>query len=471
MDRTASSSERFWGRFRVAVLTVGTAIACVVLARQQVTNDAYYMLVRGWLFATGEWWVPFGLHTSAGGLSPGGLVAVLVGVPLSIWRDFRSPAVLLLLCHLAAYLVLDRSLRDLLGVRGRALFAVLCWLNPWHLYSSGWLWNVNWLFPLGMLHLATVAASRQSPRFWASLVHVLVIFAAMQMHMSFAVLVLISAGLFAGGLVRVHWPGAVVGGVLGALSLIPWALEALEHPEVLPGGNGFPLRGLLLVHPLLRGVGYLLRYPSFYYNRSDSQLDFTDALGPAADAVLGPTLTAAIRGIGPLTVLVPIAAQWWLWRRCGVGYGRWAGGTSREWLIGCCRVALLACLLAFALSPTTVMWWQAVVALPYIVMPVALWAEWQLDCRPQGALRAVVAWSLLTAMMALAFALAAPLCRSGGREADPLQVQQVEPFLEALGVPERVLIVPDPVDGPASALLRSGRRWFEDEDWLRRGKM
>ena len=115
---------------RLPVLfAVGLAISLVMVARSQVSGDQLNMLARGWLFTHGEW-VQFGLTTSANGKTPGGLGSVFSGAALLVWRDYRAPALLILLSHVLAYVLLDRTLRRALGERERLLFCVFYWLNP-----------------------------------------------------------------------------------------------------------------------------------------------------------------------------------------------------------------------------------------------------------------------------------------------------------------------------------------------------
>jgi hypothetical protein len=52
--------------------------------RSQVEGDTLNMLARGWRFAFAGEWLQYGLPTSAGGKSPGGLLSLLVGLPLLV---------------------------------------------------------------------------------------------------------------------------------------------------------------------------------------------------------------------------------------------------------------------------------------------------------------------------------------------------------------------------------------------------
>src|SRR5512136_699829 len=224
---------------RLPVLfAIGLAISLLMVARSQVGGDQLNMLGRGWLFVHGDW-VQFGMTTSANGKSPGGLTTLLAGAPLLLWRDYRAPALLILLSHVLAYFVLDRTLRRILSGPERLLFGVLYWLNPWRLFQSAFLWNSNWNFLFGSVHLWTVYRQRREPSFWASLLHVLALGAFFQLHTSFAVLVLVSVALVLRGWFRPNWAGVALGAGLSALALVPWVGAVAANPGLMPGSKGF----------------------------------------------------------------------------------------------------------------------------------------------------------------------------------------------------------------------------------------
>ena len=160
------------GRSRAhwALFGLGLAISLLMLARVQVAGDGISLLSRGWLLAAKHIWVPLGnpVASSAGGYVPGGLTALVVGLPLQLWMHPRAPVVLILLCHVLAYLMIDRVVGEALGRRARLVFAVVYWLNPWRLYQSAWLDNSNYLFLTGALHLWACYRQRHTPSFLLS---------------------------------------------------------------------------------------------------------------------------------------------------------------------------------------------------------------------------------------------------------------------------------------------------------------
>ncbi len=134
-----------------------------MVARSQVGGDQLNLLARGWLLAVRSRMVWFGNPLSTGGNAPGGVTSLLVGLPLLLWRDHRAATAAVALCHLAAFLVLDRTLARIVSPWERLLFLVLYWLSPWQLYFGTFLWNPNYLFLGGAVHLATACGCAARP--------------------------------------------------------------------------------------------------------------------------------------------------------------------------------------------------------------------------------------------------------------------------------------------------------------------
>ena len=360
--------------FTAAALLAGLVVSAVMVARAQVGGDQLHILSRGWLLAARGVLVHVGTPTSAGGDAPGDFTGLLVGAPLLVWMDYRATAVPVVLFHLAAWLLLDGLLRRTVGARERVLFLVLYWLNPWRLYFSGHVWDPNYLFLFGALHAVTAYASRERPRFWPSFLHVLAIGLAFQLHASASVLLIASALLVWRRYLHPSWAGVTVAAAVLAASLVPWALLALHDPAILPGHKGFPLRGLVANLLVPRGPLLLLRYASFALPGRMTDFDFTSTLGAGVDAWLGRPLHDLVDVVvGPLSLVLPGLGQLWFWRTHGGQLARQSvpRASGRSWLIGYTAWTLVAAVVSFAVSPTTVMMWQALIVLHAAVIPVA----------------------------------------------------------------------------------------------------
>ena len=440
-------------RFRLALavlILVGLAIGLVMAARSQVAGDQLNLLARGWRLAADGVVVPYGNPTSAGGNSPGPLQSVLTGVPLLLWRDYRAPALAILLAHVVAWLALDRLLAAAAGRSERLLFAIAFWLNPWQLYFAGHVWNANWLVPFGVLYTVTAWRLRERPAFWASFGHVLAVGLVFQLHQSFVILLLATVVLAIGRQLRLHWAGALLAGAATLAFLVPWLRAVSADPALLPGGTGFPARGLVFLFPLLRGIGYLLRYPSLSFSERMTTFDFTATLGAAGDALLGPALHTVVVGVGAISVVVPVLAQLWLWPRLVRQWRcrRLAPASGRIWLVRHAGVVLVCALAAFVLAPTTVMVWQGFVVLHVAVLPVVLFAAGCLRSRRRVmARRIVVAWLAVTMIVATAMAVSSPMYRRGGRSARSAALHTYHPMLDELGITRHCTVPVDPVNG------------------------
>jgi hypothetical protein len=435
-------------RLVLAVFVAGLLLSVLLLMRSQAAGDQLNLLARGWLLAARGQLISYGNPMSTGGKAPGGITTLLVGLPLFLWRDHRAPTVVILLCHVAAFLLLDRTLRRILAPHERVLFAVLYWLNPWRLYFSGFLWNPSYLFLFGAVHLWSCLGQRDRSSFRLSFLHALSLGLAFQIHASFLLLAVASALLWWRGYFRVHWPGAVLGAVLSALPLIPWYLEVQAHPAIVTGADkGFLGRGLLLVFPLLRGVSYWLRYSSLFVADKISAFDFSDLLG--SDRYLGPALTGAVRFVLPLTVLLPLLANRWMGRRNRhrVRQRLPASASGRVWLHGYVVWCFAAAVLVFCLSPTTLMYWQVVILFHAAVLPLVLWAGalWRSRRAAHRVAPALRAWAALSVVLGLAIAFGGPQYRCTGRHAMTFPLAHHSAMFQDLGIQASC---PWPLDRP-----------------------
>jgi hypothetical protein len=443
-------SQRTAERLIWIAFAAGVVLAALMVARSQVGGDQLNLLARGWLLAVRRQMVWFGNPLSTGGKAPGGITSLLVGLPLMLWRDHRAATALVALCHLAAFLVLDRTLARIVTPRERLVFVILYWLSPWQLYFGTFLWNPNYLFLGGALHLATGWRMRRGRPFAASLLHALTLALALQIHPSFLMLAAASVLLWWRGYLRPHAGGLALGALLGALPLLPWAWEVIAHPVLLAEVHkGFPGRGL--VYSLPRGILYWLRYSSLSLAGRSGLFDFTEAWGAAADRLLRPMFRALTEVVGPATVVLPLLANLWLWRRwrrrvrqgereqapaAGDASGLAAPAGVRErlgrllrlprlpetaadraWLQGYVVLIFLAAAAVYSLSPTTMMYWQGLCLFHAAVLPLTLYAGLLLRTRLAArVLAGAAAYVVLELLLTLGIAFGTPDFRCRGLE-------------------------------------------------------
>jgi len=407
----AAAARAVW-----ALFAVGLLIAVLMLARSQVGGDQLNLLARGWLLADEGRWISYGNPMSTGGKAPGGITSVLVGLPLMVWRDHRAPSVLILLCHVLAYWLLDRTLKRILSPRERVLLAVFYWLNPWQLYFASFLWNPNYLYLFGAVHLWSTLDQRERGRLWPSFLHAAGLALAFQIHASFLLLAVASLLLWLRGYFRIHWGGAIAGGVLASLPLIPWAIELVAHPAIVTDASkGFLGRGLILVFPLVRGLLYWLRYASIGLSERMNDFDFSSLFG--SDPWLGRGFGLAASALA-VTGVLPLLANVRLWRR---GRRLWraklaAGRPDREWLKGYARICFVSAVIVFSLSPTTVMMWQGLILFHAAILPVIFWlGALARSRRASWVSKGIWIYAAAEIVLLVAIAFGNPQYRCGGR--------------------------------------------------------
>lgn len=413
------------------VFAAGLGVSLLMALRSQLGGDQYLLLDLGWrLLARGEW-LPYGMPTSAGGRSPGGLMSLIIALPLYLWRDYRAPALMTAALHAGAFLLLAQALKPALTVNGRWLLLLLVWCNPWRIYFSAHLWNANFMFVAAVLHLATAQRMAKHRGVWATGSHVVLIALAMQVHTSAAVLAILSLLLVWKRMIQVHWGGFALGVAIGVAAYVPWLLTVTDDPNLMPGNKGFFLRGLLTVFPLLRGVMYWLKMSSLSMASRMLDFDFTPTFGADANVFLAPVAVAA--GIlAHLTLAPSIWAHWrfvrntWRWQRWWHGSVR-SAAHPRAWLRVYVALTFASALLSYAISPTTVMFWQAFIALPASTLVLVTATQALLLTRAKRrVLRTATVWSVLTAILLACMALAAPLYRCGGRSLPSLDAMLID---------------------------------------------
>ncbi len=447
-----SVTPAHYERWRRWLFLPGLALSLLLASRAQYGGDQLNLLGRGWLWAERGIFLPFGNPLSNGGVSPGSVTTFLVGLPLFVVRDHRAPIALVILFHVLAYWLLDRTLARILAPRERFLFAVVYWLNPWRLYLSGFLWNPNYLCLPAALHFATAWRMREQARFWPSFAHVLAVGVALQLHPSAILLAFASLLLLWRRSLRLSFSGVAAGGAVVLLSLVPWALAVDTAPDALPGEKGFLLRGLIYVFPLVRGWLYWLRYGSLYITEGALKLDFTDLLGAPLGATVSRPLRHALTALTALTVALPLWANARLFRRWRRRLRRRAAAPApRSWLRDYTLAAFFGATLGFALSPTTVMSWQAIVVLHAAVLPLVFLgaALWRRPRQAHRVRRGAFAWAAASVVLVLILAGGSRYYRCQGA---PLLgvgviVRHDHAMFRDLGLNESCPMEFDPVDG------------------------
>ncbi len=435
-----SSSVFRPAKLSALVFLLGLLISGAMVSQSQVAADQLNLLGLGWRLAFEGEWAPHGNPTTTGHFTPGALTAPLVGLPLLVWQHHRAATLLVLTSHLLAYILLDRLLKRLLSPTERLLFAILYWLSPWRLYHSAFLWNPNYLFLIGALHLWTANKMRREARFWPSLGHVLVIGLGAQIALHTLPLATCTLFLWWRRYVRLHLGGAILAAGVVIATLLPWIAAVLS--DSLPPLEVDSGRWFFLANTALRAAVYWVRYASLALPRELLTLDFTRFLGAAAQARLAMPLALTASIIYVSTFVVALWANLRLWRG---PIGRWGhSGSSddseRVWLEGVTRWSLVALIVTFALSPLTVSRWYAFSLFHLAVLPMVFWlGERHRDqATARGAHLGAKAYLVASALLGLLLFLGAPMYRCGdsrGSSAATLpELRYDHPLLDRFGV-------------------------------------
>jgi hypothetical protein len=260
-----------------SLLLIGILITGIVVVTAKPHNDYTQMYLRALkLFTTGEWTHYGNLSSGIVKYIPGTLLTFLTVAPMWIYKSLYAPNVLIFLLNLLALYLFANVLKGSYKKEFEwTPLLIIFWINPWRLAESV-LWNPAYLPFLSILHLWASFKLRKEKSFMHSCILVLCVGFAFQIHLSAMILLILSGLLFLRKEIKVSFGGIILGCFLVLLSLVPYALTALEHPEIyreLPGQssdynkNHFFLRNLIFVYPLLKTFGYWIRFPSIYIGR------------------------------------------------------------------------------------------------------------------------------------------------------------------------------------------------------------
>jgi hypothetical protein len=107
----------------------------------------------------------------------------------------------------------------------------------------------------------------------------------------------------------------------------------------------------------------------------------------------------------------------------------------RSWLERYAALAAAAALVSFAVSPTTVMFWQLFVIQHAIALTVVLPVGAMARTHRRDRVRNLAtAWAAVAVVLVVAITFGAPLYRQGGRRAVALELRHDHPMLHELGL-------------------------------------
>lgn len=383
-------------RWVLFIFAIGLLLQFFLSERSWIGGDQINLLRLGWSFAeTGEL-LPFAKAKAGAGAIPGVFQQLLVGLPLRIIPHYQSPLIFIAIFHVVAGFLVLRVVRQGLGEQLALIFFFLYWLSPWRLYHSAFLWEPQYMFLPAAVHLWACYHQRQGGRFVHSVVLAASLILAMQIHNSFFLLVLLTGILLFRKQLRLHWPGIVLGSLIGSVTLLPSVLAIISgNMPPVSESSGFLGAGLVKVAPTLKGAWYWIRLGSLDIGNPYAEIVFFRS---EHTQLWSQILLRTLQALSFLTVLVGIRASWWFFglslqrfrrkqkaRDAQISTPNTSANLYKDnWFRPYCSSTFFALVGSAALAPITLQGWQVIVAFHAACVPVAAWLLYVKEARPKS---------------------------------------------------------------------------------------
>lgn len=363
-------------------ITIGIILSFAFAHHQIITGDQWQMLQKGYLAAHDGVWLAYGNAASAVGNVPGYLSTLVIGAPLLLWDNPWSPMIFLILIRLVSYILFDAVIKQIFDAPIRILFMVIYLLNPWFQYDN-LLYNPAYLCFFMALHFWTAFQLREKSHFGYSVLHVLAIGGAMQLHYSWPILAVISCFLLYRKMAIPDWRGVFTAGALIGFSLIPYAIEMMQNESIGRESDRYIGYGAVHVYPVLKAVIYWLRYAStLFSNRiiTDVGFDWVSSL-VWVQLTVQYIWQSILFLVGAATVLFSAKANWIGWKQVKSHLKR---GTpvqdDQQWLLLFAAATVFAIIINAMLSPITFSYWHLIITFPIALIPFLLFAnDWKIN--------------------------------------------------------------------------------------------
>lgn len=341
------------------------------------------MLEKGYLGAHKGVWQSYGNAASAVGNVPGSLSALVIGVPLILWDSPWAPMTFLIALHLASFLLFNAVIKQIFNPTIQLIFLLLYWLNPWFLFENV-IYNPSYLFFFGALHFWSAYHMRESKSFRHTLLHLLSIAMAMQLHYSWIILAMISLYLYVRGIIKINWFAVITAFVITCLSLIPYFQAYLSHPEIRQNpGNKDNARyigwGFVHVYPIFKGIIYWFRYPSFLFSNTLAMYTNFDWITtqPMIQKIVQYTYKGIIEIIGIASLWIVWKSNYYSWKLIKpIAFTRSVSDFSKQqWLSMYALGAFIAILISGALSPIVFNYWHLIIAFGFSLFPILIYID------------------------------------------------------------------------------------------------
>ena len=365
--RNLRASVYFWPT--AALFILGAILQLFLASRSWIGGDQVHLLNLGLDFSVRHHLQPFAKMMSGAGANPGSLLQLLVGIPLLLLPHFHSPMLLIVLFHILSGVFFISVINQTLGPKAACFAAAVYWLSPWRLYNGGFLWEPAYVFLPAAAHFWASWRLRERKDFFSSALLLFAIVAAIQIHNSAFVLVLLTIVLFVRGTIRINVFGAIAGTLVGLITVIPaihaWMVDTLPPAQASEGYIG---RSMVLIYPALKGILYWFTLGGLDVVRQLNETVFLTQGG-----LLSTIMIRTLQLFCVLSVGVSVFASWWYFRPM------WSGHEHQDepgkWLRSYAAGAFMSLVLSGALSPIVLQGWMVVIVLHAATIPVIAWAD------------------------------------------------------------------------------------------------
>ena len=360
------------------LLCFGVILSAIYGVSVNFDNDIAQLLARAHHFLSTGILTPYGSIASSGVkvFTPGSFLSAAISWPMALWDHPFAALIAVSLFHLAGLLLVVTVLLKYFDFKMVLLYVVFYWCSPWRT-SEVFLWNPTYMFFWVPLHFWSAERNSEKPDFIASAIHIISIFGAMQSHSSFVALVILSFLLLWKKAIRLSWGGSFCGVLLGGLSLLPYFLEKIHHPEVFQMGETptpFLFRGIILVYPFLKGIWYWIRQGSFVF--PSHLLNHSPFSG-----IVQKFWMVIVQGIGFATVYFSIRYNLVFAKENKLSFKFWDYKISdaSNWVSFYLMMSFWALLAVSAIIPAEMSYWHVLLFYPLAVLVplTVLYDKWQ----------------------------------------------------------------------------------------------
>ena len=393
MPQTVPVSARHYRTALFLLLASSALLQAWALSRAVISPDQIIQLPIGMEFARHNHLLPVAQAMSGGGMKPGSLYQLLLGLPLKVWYDYRAPRVLMGLFALMACVLFGRTLAEAKGHRFACTYLALYGFSPWLILYLGSSVDIAFLFLPAALHFWACWRLRDRVAALPSFVLASVLLLSAQIHGSFPISLLLTVFLLLRKRIAVDARWIAAGLLVGALPLLPTFVAALNHtlPQITPR-HGFVGLGLVYVYPVLKGIAHWLLLSSPDLGRGLRDTIYLDHGWFSASLAhrLTALLVLAVSVLSIATVVISLLANIWYVRN------RPAQDSAPvdDWLWDYVRWGFVAMVISCMLSPVVIQGWHLLPAFPIACLPVAVWID-RIAWTSKGWLRAATAAAVL----------------------------------------------------------------------------